>query len=600
MRTTVIVAPAGRGVGITSACLGIVRALDRQGIRVGFAKPVANREPDHTIPLLSLGAHFAIPPAVPRGEAESLLADGDDQTLMERVVAIADQAGQDVDVLIIQGMHPEMGMVHSARVNALMLKALDADLVLVAAPAGDQTPAEVAETIAIAARGYGAVSEGRVVGAILNRVNEIGASTEIDPDAFSTSAVNPGGFELSDASRKGYKEALEVEGLRPIAIIPANSDLMAVRVKDVGDALRAQVLFPGEARTRRVRDVALCAMSVANALRGMKPGTLVITPGDRNDIILAAAMTEQNGTPLSGVVLTGGLAPDRRVLDLCRKVFDGGLPLFQVRTSSYRTATNVASMNPIIPIDDAERVERTMTFVADHVDLDWARSFEKPTRAPRLSPPAFRHRLVETARADVKRIVLPEGSEPRTVAAASIVATRHRPLRAPRGPRRGPRRRARQGVTLPSSVEIIDPPRSPAATSTPLVERRASEGDDAGARRDRAAGPIMVGTMMMALDEADGLVSGAIHTTATRSGRRSRSSRPFRAATSCRASSSCACPTRCSSSATAPSTPTRPPRSSPTSRSRARTRPSPSASRRAWRCSPTRPGRAAPGRTSRR
>ena len=164
MRTTVLVAPAGRGVGITTACLGIVRALDREGIRVAFAKPVANREPDHTIPLLSLGAHFAIPPAVPRGEAEGLLAAGDDQTLMERVVAIADQAGEDVDVLIVQGMHPEMGMVHSTRVNALMLKALDAELVLVAAPS-DQTAEEVAETVAIAARGFGALSDGRSVGA---------------------------------------------------------------------------------------------------------------------------------------------------------------------------------------------------------------------------------------------------------------------------------------------------------------------------------------------------------------------------------------------------------------------------------------------------
>lgn len=182
MRTTVLVAPAGRGVGITTACLGIVRALDREGIRVAFAKPVANREPDHTIPLLSLGAHFAIPPAVPRSEAEGLLAAGDDQTLMERVVAIADQAGEDVDVLIVQGMHPEMGMVHSSRVNALMLKALDAELVLVAAPS-DQTAAELAETVAIAARGFGALSEGRTVGCILNRICERkGDSGESDAD----------------------------------------------------------------------------------------------------------------------------------------------------------------------------------------------------------------------------------------------------------------------------------------------------------------------------------------------------------------------------------------------------------------------------------
>jgi phosphate acetyltransferase len=518
MRTTVIVAPAGRGVGITTACLGIVRALDREGIRVGFAKPVANREPDHTIPLLSLGAHFAIPPAVPRAEAESLLSDGDDQTLMERVVAIADEAGRDVDVLIVQGMHPEMGMVHSSRVNALMLKALDADLVLVAAPA-DQTPAEVAETIAIAARGYGAFAEGRIVGAILNRVCENkGDPGELEADSFGPGAAGCSGCAdpgLSEGCLKAHREALEAEGLRPIAIVPCNSDLMAVRVKDVGAALRAQVLFPGEAQTRRVKDVALCAMSVANALRGLRPGTLLITPGDRNDILLAAAMTEQNGTPLAGIVLTGGLAPDRRILDLCRRVFDGGLPLLQVQTSSYRTATKVASMNPTIPIDDADRVERTMSFVADHVDLAWARAFEKVTRAPRLSPPAFRHRLVETARSGVKRIVLPEGSEPRTVSAASIVAARGIAQCVLLGDPDEIRDVAtRQGITLPPSVEIINPAAVAGRYIAPLVERRAAKGMTPDRAEIELQDPIMVGTMMMALDEADGLVSGAIHTTA--------------------------------------------------------------------------------------
>ncbi|MGK2856007.1 MAG: phosphate acetyltransferase [Thermoanaerobaculia bacterium] len=518
MRTTVIVAPAGRGVGITTACLGIVRALDREGIRVGFAKPVANREPDHTIPLLSLGAHFAIPPAVPRGEAEALLAAGDDQTLMERVVAIADKAGEDVDVLIIQGMHPEMGMVHSARVNALMLKALDADLVLVAAPA-DQTAAEIAETIAIAARGYGAFSDGRAVGAILNRVCEKkGEPGELEADSFGpgsagcTGCAVPG---LSEDCKKEHREALEAEGLRPIAIIPCNSELMAVRVKDVGAALRAQVLFPGEAQTRRVKDVALCAMSVGNALRGLKPGTLVITPGDRNDILLAAAMTVQSGTPLAGIVLTGGLAPDRRILDLCKKVFEGGLPLLQVQASSYRAATQVASMNPTIPVDDADRVERTMSFAADHVDLAWAHSFEKLTRAPRLSPPAFRHRLVETARADIKRIVLPEGAEPRTVAAAAIVAARRIAQCVLLGnPDEIHDVAARQGITLPPSVEIINPLDVAHRYIAPLVERRGAKGMTPDRAEIELQDPIMIGTMMMALNEADGLVSGAIHTTA--------------------------------------------------------------------------------------
>ena len=518
MRTTVLVAPAGRGVGLTTACLGIVRALDREGIRVAFAKPVANREPDPTIPLLSLGAHFAIPPAVPRAEAEGLLAAGDDQTLMERVVAIADQAGEDVDVLIVQGMHPEMGMVHSARVNALMLRALDAELVLVAAPS-DQTAAEVAETTAIAARGYGALSDGRAVSAILNRVcDRKGAPVDADADSFGPSSGGCGACApqgLSEECLREHRAALEAEGIRPIAIVPCNADLMSPRVRDIGEALRAQFLYTGEASTRRVRDVAICAMTVPNAMKAMKPGTLVLTPGDRSDILLAAAMTVQSGTPLAGVVLTGGLGPDRGVLDLCRKVFDAGLPLLQVKASSYRAAAQVASMVPTIPIDDAERVERTMGFVADHVDLAWARAFAGPTRVPRLSPPAFRHRLVETAKADVKRIVLPEGAEPRTVAAASVVAARGIARCVLLGNPDEVRDVAvRQGVTLPDSVEIVNPGSVAHRYIAPLVERRKAKGMTPERAELELQDAIMVGTMMMALDEADGLVSGAVHTTA--------------------------------------------------------------------------------------
>ncbi len=152
MPTTLLVAPAGRHVGLTTACLGIVRALDRQGLRVAFVKPIAGRGEDHSVELVQLGAHLSPPAPITRQVAEELLAHGDDQTLMEQVVDIAGRAAKGADVLVAEGMVPEPGMVYSTRVNALMLRALDAELVLVASPR-DQSPAEVAGAVAIAARG---------------------------------------------------------------------------------------------------------------------------------------------------------------------------------------------------------------------------------------------------------------------------------------------------------------------------------------------------------------------------------------------------------------------------------------------------------------
>ena len=516
MPTTVLVAPAGRRVGLTTACLGMVRALDRQGLRVGFVKPIANREVNDSATLVAQGTGLTPPRSVPRAKAEELLAAGDDQTLMEHVVEVCGEAGRGVDVLIVEGMNPEAGMVHATRVNALMLKALDAELVLVAAPRS-QNPAETAEALAIAARGYGALPEGRQVGCVLNRVC-IGAGRH---DEAETIGQTQGGCTDCDAvapfaeTEAAHRIALGNEKLRPIAIVPCSMDLAAPRVRDVSTALKARVLHAGAAGVRRVKDVAVCAAMVPNALNAMRPGALIITPGDRSDILLAAALSVQAGTPLAGVLLTGGIEPDRRVLGLCRKAFEGGLPLMIVNESSYRAATNVAGMNTEIPADDPDRVERTMNFVADRVDVTWVDGFSQAARVPRLSPPAFRHRLIEQARSDRKRIVLPEGAEPRTVAAAAIVESRgiaHCILLG--NPEEVRDVAARQGVTLPPTVEILDPVEVAPRYVEPLVERRKAKGMTPERAAIELQDSIMIGTMMLALNEADGLVSGAIHSTA--------------------------------------------------------------------------------------
>ena len=254
MRTTVLVAPAGRGVGITTACLGIVRALDREGIRVGFAKPVANREPDHTIPLLSLGAHFAIPPAVPRGEAEGLLAAGDDQTLMERVVAIADKAGEDVDVLIVAGDAPGDGdgpLLARERPDAQGARRRSRPRRRAVRPDGRRGRRDDRDRRARLRRALrrprrrrhpepGLRAEGGS-----RRARQPTPSGPAPPGARV--APSPGSRR---SARRSIARRSRPRGSARSRSSRATPSSMAPRVKDIGDALHAQVLFPGEARTR--------------------------------------------------------------------------------------------------------------------------------------------------------------------------------------------------------------------------------------------------------------------------------------------------------------------------------------------------------------
>jgi len=516
MSHTLLLAPAGRNVGLTTVCLGFVRALDRLGARVAFAKPIAEHGEDRSVPLMKLAARLHPPEPIDRHAAEQQLAAGDDHTLMEEVVALCTRAADGADVLVVEGMVTEPRIVGSTRVNALMMKALDAELVLVGSPR-EQAPAQIAETVAIAARAYGPLPEGHSVGVVLNRVCTGPAKCDYDSEQFGPLSGECGecrGTKLGRIEIEAYSKALEAEGLRPLGIVPCKRDLAAPRVKDVAVALRAKVLREGDYGMRRVRNVIMCAMTVQNAIKYFKPGVLAITPGDRSDIVLAAAMAVQGGMAMAGLLLTGGLVPDEDVLNLCKPALEAGFPILALEDGSYEAAAKVGAMNKEIPVDDGERVELASNSVADLLETSWLKSLAGTSRLPRLSPPAFRHRLVEQARAAGKRIVLPEGAEPRTIAAASIAQARGIARCVLLGNPDQIRDVAKkQGVVLPPAIELLDVAQVAPRYVEQLVERRKSEGmtrELAMAELDEA---IVVGAMMMALDEADGLVSGAVHPT---------------------------------------------------------------------------------------
>jgi phosphate acetyltransferase len=514
MAHTLFLAPAGRQTGLSTACLGLVRALDRRGVRVAFAKPITARGYDHSVGLVKLGAGLTPPPPISRATVDELLAVGDDQTLMEHVVELCAKAAAGADVLVVEGMWPEPGIVYSSRVNALMVKALDAELVLVGAPRGE-SPAELASAMAIAARGFGGGMDGKPVGCILNRVGRRVAGAPVAEARNLWVDASAEAEDVPQAELDAYRAALAAEKLRPVAVVPATGELAAPRVKDLIAAVGATVVRAGDAERRRIRNVALCAMNIPGSIKVFKAGTLLITPGDRSDVVVAAALATQNGMPLAGLLLTGGLVPEPHVFEFIEPALQSGLPILSVPDGSYAAASKVANMGLQIPIDDGERLDRVMTAVADRIDAGWLEGLVATDRAPRLSPPAFRHRIVEAARAAQKRIVLPEGTEPRTVAAAAIVQERGIARCVLLGaPDEVHAVAQRQGLKLPASIEIIDPVKVAPRYVDALVERRKSKGMTPEIAAGELGDSIMVGTMMMALGEADGLVSGAVHTTA--------------------------------------------------------------------------------------
>lgn len=512
MKGCILVVPTAHGVGLTSISLGLARALQREGVRVGFCKPVGKLRrrigPERSSELARRTLQVAVPEPIPGSRALQLVSEGEEQTLLEEVVAIFNRAAEDADVVVVEGLVTADRALYATTVNTGIARALDARVVLVGSPE-DDSPAECAAAIDASARAYGDLGED-LLGCILNKVRTPGPERSAQVQGL---LPDDGLAPLDPRRAAPYVEALEADDIRCLGLVPFSPLLSAPRVCDVAEALSAQVLRAGDLK-RRVHRVAVAAMTVPNAVQGIEPGSLVITPGDRTDIVLAASLAALSGVPLAGLLLSGGLQPEPQVMDLCESAFEGGLPVLRVKTPTLETAQAMLAMDLDVPVDDSERIELVMNTVANVLDLAAFKRLLGTTRERNLSPPAFRYSLIERARKADKRIVLPEGDEPRTVTAASICASRGIARCVLLGDSGAIRTVAkRQGVDL-TGVEILEPARLVPRYIDPLVELRAERGMTPELAEDELADPITLGTMMLQQGDVDGLVSGAVHTTA--------------------------------------------------------------------------------------
>ncbi len=498
---TFYVAPTHYGVGLTSVSLGLVRALDKLGCRVRFFKPIAQTEiagPEHSVEMIR--ATMSQQPADPitLGRAEDLLGADKRDVLMEEIVANFDRVCTGADVVIVEGMVPTRAAPYVTRLNSEIAKTLNAKVILVGQRSGEETLNDVTDHLNIAADIYGGLNGKNILGYVLNKV---------DSESLDT---------LGGAMSFNPLPGLEKAKAMPLGYVPWRSELAAVRTKDVAEELGAEVMFAGEIATRRVTSCVLCARTAANMSHLLKPGTLVIVSGDRDDVILATCMAAQNGVPLAGLLITGNMKPAEGILSLAQKSLnESGLPVISVGDGSYETAARMDRMSTAVRSDDLERVEQVMESIAEYINVDALQSRIATTSEKRLSPPAFRYQLVRKAQAANKRVVLPEGDEPRTIKAAAICQERgiaNCVLLGNPDTIRGVAET--HGIDLPEGLEILDMDEIRGQYVEPMVELRKNKGLTAPVAESQLEDTVVLGTMMLVQNDVDGLVSGAVHTTA--------------------------------------------------------------------------------------
>lgn len=514
MKQVFFVAPTGFGTGLTSVCMGLVRALDKHGLSVGFCKPIAQHRGKATDndPSLLFASHIlgrAPEPPLSLDYAQNKMAAGEVEQLLEDVVSLCQRGGAGVDILVVEGLVPLAKSPFIQRLNMQIASSLDSDIILVAAP-NQLSEAELSQQIGVTANFYRSGSDDKVLGCILNKVG----APQDQAAAYVAVEQAPAGVPPApqDFSSLGIFASDKVKFLGQIRFDPV---LLAPRVMDIASSLGCTPINDNADLKRRITEFNVCARTVPNMLHILKAGSLVVTPGDRDDIVLVSCLAALNGVQLAGLLLTGGYRPEQKLLNLCQVAFNTGLPVLTCDTDTYRTAQNLERLNLDVPTDDFQRIEQVITAVADSILIEPILSRANRVKPSRLSPAAFRHQLVQRASSDLKRIVLPEGDEIRTIQAAIICAQKGiaRPVLLG-NPDVISRIAASLSLPLPPALEIIQPDKVRDSYVEPLMELRKHKSLAQDRAREMLEDSVILGTVMLACNEVDGLVSGAVHTTA--------------------------------------------------------------------------------------
>jgi phosphate acetyltransferase len=503
---TLFLAPSGSDVGLTTMTLGLVRALDVRGVRVAFCKPIGqsfhhDNGPERSTHFIRSTTQLTPADPIPQEEAARLISSGEEEQLMERVVAMFHDSCADADVVVVEGIVHTQAWPSAAGMNLRLAQTLSANVILAGSLPGDSPEdfADFESRMELSIREFGGTKGCNVIGCFVNH---------------SPASVGSSLAEIREAVQR-HCPLFNRTGFPIIGAIPENPELSAPRTVDIARHLGATLIHEGEIETRRAKKFTLLARTVPNMLSAFTPGNILITPADRADVFVAVAMAAVNKINFAGIILTGDTDLPPGMIELCRPALDTGLPILKVETNSWHTATHLSGMSKEVPADDIERVRRSMDFVATHIDTVWlAEKSSAPVEA-RMSPAAFCHRIVELAKHARKRIVLPEGSEPRTIRAAALCAQRGIARCILLGNRKEILRVANGlEIHLPDAVEIIDPAEVRASYIAPLVEMRRHKGLTPQDAADFLEDNVWLGTVMLAMGEVDGLVSGALHTSA--------------------------------------------------------------------------------------
>ncbi|WP_326652687.1 phosphate acetyltransferase [Streptomyces sp. NBC_01750] len=494
MTRSVYVTGIDRGDGRQVVELGVMELLTRQVDRVGVFRPLVHDGPDRLFDLLRTRYRLSQEPATVYGmdyhEAAALQAEKGTDELVSRLVERFLQVAREYEVVLVLGTDFSGSQLpDELALNARLANEFGSSVIPVVGGKGQTAESVRAET-RNAHRAY------QVLGC--------------DILAMAVNRVAP-------EEREIIAERLAARLPVPCYVIPDDASLAAPTVAQITHALAGTVLLGDEAGLARdALDFVFGGAMLPNVLNALTPGCMVVTPGDRADLVVGALAAHSAGTPpIAGVLLTLDERPSKEVLTLASRLAPG-TPVISVSGTSFPTAAELFALEGKLNASTPRKTETALGLFERHVDTADLLARISVARSGRVTPMMFEHDLLEQARAHRRRVVLPEGTEERVLRAADVLLRRDVCDLTLLGDTEVIRRKAADlGIDL-ASAQLTDPQTSELrqAFAERYAQLRAHKGVTVELAYDVVADVNYFGTLMVQEGLADGMVSGSVHSTA--------------------------------------------------------------------------------------
>ena len=501
MSKAIYIATVESNSGKSLISLGLLRMMLTKSTKVGYFRPIINEfdnngYDEHTntaINFFNLDTNYKDCFAYKQSEVVALLSEGKEDEVIQKVIEKYKKLEANYDYVLVEGtdFSGEGGIIE-LDINLMIAKNLNIPALIVGSGNGKKKK-DFINTMQLSYNSF-ISKEVDVIGIVANKIEE----DEVD--------------YIREELIKSFPEQLQID------IIPKIDFLAFPTVKEVVQALKGRVLFGAQFLDNAIGSYSTGAMQLRNYLTRIKENALVITPGDRADIILGAlqANASKNYPKIAGIILTGTIIPEESILKLIEGV-QSTVPIVSVDGGTFGISNKIGAVKSKIYATHNKKILLSLDTFDTYVNAEGLTNILTSYQSNKLTPSMFQYNLLQKARIIKKHIVLPEGEDERILRAAARLQMLNIVDLTLLGDQNTIQLKCDQiGLQINlDALNILNPEDSiyNKDFATTLFEARKHKGMSEATANDLVHDVSYFGTLMILNGLADGMVSGAIHTT---------------------------------------------------------------------------------------